>query len=182
MDNETYLTESGRTLADSEPFFDRVPEDVLLGAMRDFIDVARRLDLVKKSLFYGRSFDNASARFAPSLDSGKSVGAINSRLLHAAIGLATETGEIMEALERTAVGEPLDEVNICEEIGDIEWYLAIAYREMRTTPAAEKARNIAKLRAAYPGRFTPELALARDRERERRVLESTYGSTEEKAG
>lgn len=182
MDNQTYLAESMRTLASSEQFLDKVPADILLGAIRDYIDITRRLDLIKKSLFYGLDFDIDAAAFSPSVDTEKSIHAVNPHLLHAAIGLATETGEIMEALERTARGELLDDINMREEIGDIEWYLAIVYREMNTSPEAEKARNIAKLRAAYPERFTPELARERDHETERRILQGEYGNTEKQTG
>ena len=47
------------------------------------------------------------------------------RLLHGAIGIVTEIGEIFEALEKRKV----DIVNIGEEVTDVYWYLAIFQRE-----------------------------------------------------
>lgn len=48
------------------------------------------------------------------------------RLLHAAIGLCTESGELLDAYKKHIFyGKPLDHVNIKEELGDICWYMAI---------------------------------------------------------
>ncbi len=53
------------------------------------------------------------------------------RLLHAACGLVTETGELLEAIEKSIENNShyLDPVNIKEELGDIAWYMAIDMRE-----------------------------------------------------
>jgi len=52
---------------------------------------------------------------------------LNDRLLHAAIGMQTELGEMFEALFlKTRDGSELDIVNLREELGDVMWYLAIA--------------------------------------------------------
>jgi len=53
------------------------------------------------------------------IDLGKS-----DNLIHAAIGIATEIGELKEAY---------DDVNKKEELGDIYWYMAILWREMDLT-------------------------------------------------
>jgi hypothetical protein len=47
-------------------------------------------------------------------------------LLHGAIGLCTEVGEIWECLQ----SEPFDRVNMGEEIGDALWYIGILCREL----------------------------------------------------
>jgi hypothetical protein len=47
------------------------------------------------------------------------------RLLHAALGLTTEVVELFEALEKE------DGKNVKEEIGDMFWYLAIAFDSAR---------------------------------------------------
>jgi NTP pyrophosphatase (non-canonical NTP hydrolase) len=46
------------------------------------------------------------------------------RILHAAIGLATEIEELLVNYSGN-----IDPVNILEEIGDLTWYLSIFYRE-----------------------------------------------------
>jgi len=50
-----------------------------------------------------------------------------SRLLHAAIGICTETGELLEVLRYAIVHEtPLEATSMREEAGDLFWYLALA--------------------------------------------------------
>ena len=52
---------------------------------------------------------------------------LNDRLLHSAIGMQTELGEMFEALFlKTRGGKSLDIINLREELGDVMWYLAIA--------------------------------------------------------
>jgi hypothetical protein len=174
------------------------------------------------------------------------AGTVRIRLLHSALGMASEIGEYIEADNKN------DHINLIEELGDMMWYWAIAvdalglhpdrvYRqgEMALAPVAsttkkavendlfstigdwcdivkkhtfynrvldiqvahsflalicrhicdlhilanrqtfEKTleRNIAKLRARYPEKFTTECALERDLTTERAILE---GETEAK--
>lgn len=95
------------------------------------------------------------------------------RLLHAAMGLATEAGEFLDPIKKNLFyGKPLDLVNLREEIGDIMWYLAIACSALGTDFETEQARNIAKLKARYPEKFDAVQAVERDLEGERKVLEN----------
>lgn len=94
------------------------------------------------------------------------------RLLHAGLGLTTEAGEFLDALKKHLFyGKPLDLVNLREELGDIMWYLAIACSALDTTFEQEQARNIAKLKARYPDKFTSHKAIERDLTAERIILE-----------
>lgn len=94
------------------------------------------------------------------------------RIFHAAMGLATEAGEILDAVKKFVFyGKPLDLVNLKEEGGDSFWYLArlaqalgISFEDMMST-------NLKKLHARYGGKFTQEKALTRDLKAEREVLE-----------
>lgn len=96
----------------------------------------------------------------------------NSRLLHGAMGLATEAGELMDQLKKNIFyGKELDLVNIEEELGDLEWYMAIIRDVLGVTQAQVQEKNIAKLRKRYPEKFTSEAALNRDLDAERAVLE-----------
>lgn len=98
----------------------------------------------------------------------------NIRLLHAAIGVATEAGELLDAMKKSLFyGKPLDEVNYREEGGDILWYLAIAFDELRTTFEQEMGINIDKLKARYGDKFSAARALKRDLKTERSILEGT---------
>jgi NTP pyrophosphatase (non-canonical NTP hydrolase) len=94
------------------------------------------------------------------------------RLLHAAMGLSTESGELLDALKKHLFyRKPLDTTNLKEEMGDLFWYLAILADALGTTFEAEMERNIAKLKARYPRKFTSENAINRDLATERKVLE-----------
>ena len=94
------------------------------------------------------------------------------RLLHAAMGLCTESGEFMDMMKKHILyGKPLDEVNLKEELGDLEWYIALAIDELHTTFGIIFETNITKLRARYPNKFTEHDAMNRDLEKERKILE-----------
>jgi len=98
-------------------------------------------------------------------------------MLHGAIGLATEAGELLDVLKRAVYyGQPIDRTNLIEELGDLEWYMAVLRDALGVTQEEVQERNIAKLRARYPERFTNVHALKRDLAKERAVLEGEDGS------
>lgn len=94
------------------------------------------------------------------------------RLLHAAMGLHTESGEFMDMLKKHILyGKDIDEVNLAEEIGDMFWYAALACDALHVSFEDIMQKNIEKLRARYPNKFTEHDALNRDLNRERSILE-----------
>lgn len=94
------------------------------------------------------------------------------RLLHAAMGLATEAGEFVDALKKHIFyGKELDVINLKEELGDSEWYTGVAIDVLNTTLNDVLTVNIAKLRKRYPEKFTAERAINRDLESEKEILE-----------
>lgn len=96
----------------------------------------------------------------------------NVDLMHAALGLASEVGEVCDALKKAWMhGRPLDHVNIAEEIGDVLWYLAIAARGAGVNLEKCAERNIRKLRTRYPEKYSDENSAERDIDAERGVLE-----------
>ena len=93
-------------------------------------------------------------------------------LLHAAMGLTTESGEFMDAIKKHLFyGKPLDKVNLKEEIGDVLWYCALALHSLDSSFEEVMATNIAKLKARYPDKFEESQALNRDLDKERSILE-----------
>lgn len=93
-------------------------------------------------------------------------------LLHAALGIGTEAGELLDAFKRKLFyGKELDVVNIKEEMGDLMWYMAILLRELDLDFHEILDLNIAKLRARFPDKFTEKDALERNLDRERDILE-----------
>lgn len=111
-------------------------------------------------------YQEAALRTAPVADQGHDI-------IHGGLGVATEAGELLDGLKKKhAYGKPLDLVNFREEIGDVLWYLALLCRGAGTTLDQVAERNIAKLRARYPEKFTSENALNRNLAAERAILET----------
>lgn len=94
------------------------------------------------------------------------------RLLHAAIGLSTEAGELLDALKKHIFyGKELDITNIKEELGDSLWYTAEGVDACGSTLEEVMITNIRKLRSRYPDRFKEHDAINRDLNKEREILE-----------
>lgn len=99
---------------------------------------------------------------------------INARLLHAAMGLVTEAAEILDHMKKYIFyGRNLDETNLLEEGGDIEWYMSILLDELKAVRSQIFKMNIAKLqKVRYRKGFSTEEAIERNLEEERKVLET----------
>lgn len=106
------------------------------------------------------------------LDERKFPEPASDRLLHAAIGMATESGEFLDALKKHLFyGKPLDTVNLIEELGDQLWYIAIAMDALGTDFDTVQQTVINKLKVRYPDKYSDESALNRDLDAEREALE-----------
>lgn len=96
-------------------------------------------------------------------------------LLHGAMGVFTESVEILEVVWEWIMDggtiDKLDVVNVQEENADIAWYQAIFSRKLGTDPSKGLDNNIAKLRARYGEAFSNDRANNRDLEVEREILE-----------
>ena len=98
-------------------------------------------------------------------------------LLHACVGMGSESGEILDAFKATIFyGKKLDVINMKEELGDLCWYIGLAIislREMGVDISWEKIwkANEDKLRKRYGEKFSSERAINRDLESERKILE-----------
>jgi NTP pyrophosphatase (non-canonical NTP hydrolase) len=94
------------------------------------------------------------------------------RLLHAALGACTETGELQDMIKKHLIYDrPLDKVNVLEECGDAIWYLSLALSACGYTMSECMERNLDKLRKRFPDKFTTERANERDLDAERAALE-----------
>lgn len=175
-----YPTEAAKTLSD-QWHGDKVSPQVFFGNISNAIKALQALDVVKKTLFYGKPgytpleshgrIDNAPQLLSDITGLTEQDAA---RLIHGIIGAATEAGELLEALLAMFETCEGDAVNLFEEVGDVKWYLAI----LSNLPApygfewgADEARNIEKLRQRYPDKFTSEAAIDRDTAAERKILE-----------
>jgi NTP pyrophosphatase (non-canonical NTP hydrolase) len=89
------------------------------------------------------------------------------RLLHAGMGLVTESAEFLDMLKKHIFyGKPIDIINAKEEVGDNLWYAAVAIDVLKTTFDEVMGGNIEKLRKRYPEKFTEENAINRNVENE----------------
>lgn len=96
----------------------------------------------------------------------------NVRLLHGAIGLCTESGELIDSLKKYIYyNKPLDIINLKEEIGDVLWYIALLCNALDCSMEEIMDTNIAKLKLRYENKFTEDSANNRNLEEERSLLE-----------
>lgn len=100
----------------------------------------------------------------------------SARLLHAAMGCVTESGELLDQMKKHLVyGKPLDETNFKEELGDILWYIQLACNVLGTSFSQLMLQNAAKLKVRFGDRFDFDKVLNRDLDAERAVLEAHNG-------
>lgn len=186
----SYIKQAIRTKSDQfHP--EAVDASSLTQLLRRAIWSLNELDHVKKALFYGKPMPEGFSHLAAApgghtleqrilelghtlLPGGGPIGQID--MLHGIIGKATEAGELLEALLLALNGEPIDVVNVLEEVGDGFWYDAVICNAINnedpTTFEELQANNIDKLRKRYPDKFTEYDATHRDLAGERVVLES----------
>lgn len=165
MEVKEYLKNSEKTLSTNFHYdkeYTCEPEVKI--SCEQFVAAAQIMDIVKKRKFYGKDvpapYEIKNAEYYKGLTFKKDEG---EKILHAAIGIGTEAGEIMEAvLKYKQDGQELDVVNIKEEVGDLMWYVAIILREFDLDLHEIMQNNINKLRARYGEKFSEERANNRD--------------------
>jgi hypothetical protein len=109
------------------------------------------------------SYEGATERLAQ----GQTI-----RLLHAAMGMCTESAEFLDMLKKHIFyGKPIDGPNAIEEMGDATWYQRIGCDVLETAFIEMLERNVRKLRARFPEKFMEANALNRNLDAEREILE-----------
>jgi len=102
------------------------------------------------------------------------------RLIHAQMGMTTETGEFTDQLKRHIFYDaPLDTTNLEEEIADWLWYAALALDvigQPTSTFESLMERVVAKLKKRFPEKFTEHHAVNRELAAERKELEAPTGN------
>jgi NTP pyrophosphatase (non-canonical NTP hydrolase) len=94
------------------------------------------------------------------------------RLLHAAMGLCSEAGEMIDGVKAHIIyGKELDRTNVIEELGDLLWYISLACSAIDVSLETVMEVNIAKLKRRYPNKYSDKDAVMRDLKAEREVLE-----------
>lgn len=154
------------------------------------------LDVIKKDVYYGKPTDemkliqrelrirsnlNALATVAPTIGNSTSdvqtFNHINTRTAHAIIGLTTEAVELLEALQlAVTTGQPIDAVNVQEELGDVAWYLAVLVDSLQADWDSILTTNLNKLALRNKGTsFNAAATINRDVDTERALLEAGLG-------
>ena len=111
-------------------------------------------------------YQNKAARTCAKIDGGIMDD------IHMILGIQTESAEIADAYKKyIAYKNPLDLVNVKEEIGDTIWYIANMCNMHGWDLRDILDTNIAKLEARYPNSFNSFDALNRNLEKEREKLE-----------
>lgn len=94
------------------------------------------------------------------------------KLMHGTIGIATESGEILDIAKKYQFyNKPVDIVNLKEELGDLLWYLAELISAYDLDINEIMDINIKKLAVRYPETYNDFDAENRNLEKERSVLE-----------
>ncbi len=110
----------------------------------------------------------------PALPTSPGIGLLTPiRLLHAAIGIAGEAGEINSCVENWLYyGKDLDRGALESELGDLLWYVALACNALGIRLEDVLLHNLAKLAVRYPNGYSSTSAdrANRDTEAERRAV------------
>lgn len=182
MTPDEYVKNAVRTESPADKVLERIkqenftPMSKFVCDLPKIVETLAELDKWKKHMFYGKplGLDRPIMSKQMFLDLDPKF----IRLLHGSMGIATEAGELLEALQKV-LNRPdqnnnssnVDMVNLAEEIGDVMWYTAILCDTLEIDLGAVMEKNIAKLKARYPNKFTEEHAINRDLETERKILE-----------
>jgi NTP pyrophosphatase (non-canonical NTP hydrolase) len=76
----------------------------------------------------------------------------SANLLHMAVGVSGEAGELIDAVKKHVIyNKPLDRKNMVEELGDIEFYLEGIRQQTGITREETLDYNIGKLGHRYQG-------------------------------
>lgn len=90
------------------------------------------------------------------------LGSITLDTLHAAVGVSSEAGELLDAVKKHwAYGQPLDIVNVKEELGDLFFYVTAMMIATGISFTDVLQSNVEKLEKRYPAGYTDAAAKER---------------------
>lgn len=96
------------------------------------------------------------------MQTAKDMGTQKLNLIHAAMGVASDGGELVDAIKKHAIyGKDLDVENVVEEIGDVLWFLVLMCDTLGLTLGECMRLNIEKLKKRYPNKYSDSAAIAR---------------------
>jgi NTP pyrophosphatase (non-canonical NTP hydrolase) len=105
-------------------------------------------------------YDSEYARFVDRLFVNRSLG--DEGLVHSAIGIAGEAGEILDAIKKIWVyNAAIDRENLIEELGDLEFYMQALRTRIGVSRTEVINANVSKLQRRYPKGYTDRAARER---------------------
>lgn len=135
MKISTYDENAHKTIANStSDHLDKVLTAEFISILRRFVEVARTIDTYKKAAFYGRNIETFPA---PGPIDQIKIKEYRERapfqLIHGILGIAGESGEVVELLLDIMEGKVAPEGTTWqdltkEELGDVLWYLTVGAR------------------------------------------------------
>lgn len=174
--------------------------NLIMNLLNFFIKVSEVADHLKKNIIYGKKYSivdlgnsleelkillSKMDKVPPPIDliKGSPVFYLDSEkmeLFHGILGIYTESGELLQVFRSTSPKDyknnPIDYVNLLEELGDLRWYEALCIRILNRHHKKDVEKNILKtnikkLISRYPEKYDDEKALNRDLNKERSILE-----------
>lgn len=104
----------------------------------------------------------------PGRDIAVNMDAANANLIHLALGIAGEAGELVDCIKKAAIyGQHLDMQNLVEEMGDLEFYLGALRQAVFVDRETILKANINKLRVRYGHQYSDTAAQMRADKKQR---------------
>jgi NTP pyrophosphatase (non-canonical NTP hydrolase) len=135
----------------------------------------RIIDDIKKALFYGRDTDLLDYwRDQLGHTTGATYDVVHKDLLHAILGMRSESGELIELLYTALVDKTeIDRTKLISELGDVLWYLALACNVLGINLWDVIDGNVTKLLKRFPNaKFSEALAINKNVDAENELLSS----------
>lgn len=137
--------------------------------LQQAIEVASRIDMLKKHIFYGKPLMESHVYLVSPEEHAQYQRAviqsdINLGSLHGILGILSEAGELGYLLKRLLYecGTGIECPELCKELGDVTWFVAQCGAHNGLPLALIFTQNIEKLRRRYPEKFTEEQARNHD--------------------
>lgn len=101
-------------------------------------------------------------KFKPGLDILNSLTVPRCELLHAAMGIAGEAGELLDAIKKHVIyDKPLDMQNVVEELGDLRFFMQAMQNLLFISDSEIIKHNVDKLSKRYKKGYSNEEAQQR---------------------
>lgn len=93
----------------------------------------------------------------------KDMGSKRANLVHAALGIGGEAGEVVDLVKKHwAYEKPLDTDKVVEEVGDVLFYVQALCNEIGVSPSFILQKNVEKLSRRFPtGSYSNQQAIDR---------------------